>query len=99
MATPVLFLVLELLLFIVIFLAFLTRWYLSASILSDPERALGAPRRFLDEEERKGKTGNARPDTVGGLCVCTMERKKNRDQHNLKTAHKAEVQHIAKGSM
>lgn len=55
--TPAFFLVLELLLFIVIFLAFLIRWYLSASILSDPERALCAPRRFLNKEERKRKKG------------------------------------------
>lgn len=61
--TPAFFLVLELLLFNVIFLAFLIRWYLSASILSDPERALGAPRRFLNKEERKGTTGNFRPET------------------------------------
>ena len=84
--TPAFFLVLELLLFIVIFLAFLIRWYLSASILSDPERALGAPRRFLDKEQREGTTGNSRPDMVSGLCFCTTERNKTRNPHGLKTA-------------
>lgn len=84
--TPAFFLVLELLLFIIIFLAFLIRWYLSASILSDPERVLGAPRRFLDKEEREGKTGNSRLNIISGLCFCTTERHKIRDPHNLKTA-------------
>lgn len=55
-SAPVFFLILELLLFIVIFLLFLIRWYLSASILSDPGRALGAPRRFLYEKQR-GENG------------------------------------------
>lgn len=58
--TPAFFLDLELLLFTVIFLVFLIRWYLSASILSDPDRALSAPRCFLDEK-REGETGNSRP--------------------------------------
>lgn len=56
MSAPVFFLILELLLFIVIFLLFLIRWYLSASILSDPGRALGTPRRFLYKKQR-GENG------------------------------------------
>lgn len=84
--TPAFFLILELLLFIVIFLTFLIRWYLSASILSDPGRALGAPRRFLDKEQREGKTGNSRLSIVSGLCFCSTERNKTRNPHGLKTA-------------
>lgn len=85
-SAPVFFLILELLLFIVIFLLFLIRWYLSASILSDPGRALGAPRRFLYKKQREGRTGNSRPSVFGGLCFSTTERYKTRNPQSLETA-------------
>lgn len=53
--SPIFFLALELLLLTATFMAFLTRWYLSASILSDPAGPLGVPRRFLHRGQRKGK--------------------------------------------
>lgn len=99
--TPAFFLVLELLLFIIIFLAFLIRWYLSASILSDPERALGAPRSFLDKKQREGKTGNSRPNINSGLFLrygAQQNQKPTWSQNNTACA-KQEVQHVAKGSM
>lgn len=53
-ASPVFLLDLELLLLTtIIFLAFLIRWYLSASNLSDPAGALGAPRRLLNKKRRE----------------------------------------------
>lgn len=53
--SPIFFLALELLLLTATFLAFLTRWYLSASVLSDPAGPLGVPRRFLHRGQRKRK--------------------------------------------
>lgn len=53
-ASPVFLLDLELLLLTtIIFLAFLIRWYLNASNLSDPAGALGAPRRLLNKKRRE----------------------------------------------
>lgn len=80
---PSFFLVFELLLFAVTLLAFIIRWYLNASILSDPKWVLSTPRRFLDKNrERKKRV------TLGQtLSVkCTTEHHKTRNPHNLRTA-------------
>lgn len=65
--SPIFFLALELLLLTANFLTFLTRWYLSASILSDPAGPLGVPRRFLHRGQRKGKGLSHRRKAV--LCL------------------------------
>lgn len=67
--SPVFCLVLELLLLMPTFLFFFTRWYLSASILSDPAEPLGAPRRFLCGKQREAKPSH-RGRVVRWLAMC-----------------------------
>lgn len=65
--SPIFFLALELLLLTATFLAFLTRWYLNVSILSDPAGPLGVPRCFLHREQIKGKSHRGK----AVLCLST----------------------------
>lgn len=67
--SPIFFLALELLLLTATFLAFLTRWYLSASSLSDPAGPLGIPRCFLHRGQREGKGLSYRRKNA--LCLST----------------------------